>query len=60
MCSNIEFIAQQVQEHYDVDPVYFLEDEACIMFDQTPVFVKRFEDHFVLEIEGEEYEVPRI
>lgn len=59
MCS-LEFIAEQVQSNYDTDPRYFAEDEACIMFDTTPVFVTRFADHFVLEVEGEEFEIPRI
>lgn len=56
---DLDFVADQVQSNYDIDPQYFLEDEACIIFDSTPVFVTRFEDHFVLDVEGITYQVPR-
>lgn len=62
MCqgSSVEFIAEQVQEHLDTDPTYWNEDQGCIMFGDVPVFYERFDDVFVLDIEGIQLEVPRI
>ncbi len=62
MVIDIEFIADQFQKYADLDPVHAFEAEGCIRFgaDETPVFYKRFDDHFVIEIDGVEMEVPRI
>lgn len=57
---DLEFIVVQIQENLDLDPMYWNEDEGCIKFDETPVFYKRFDDHFMVEIDGVELEVPRI
>lgn len=56
---DIEFIAEQFQQYADLDPVHAFEVEGCIRFGDTPVFYQRHADHFVLEVAGAEYEVPR-
>lgn len=57
---DLEFIVTQIQENLDLDPTYWNENEGCIKFDETPVFYTRYEDHFMIEIDGVEMEVPRI
>lgn len=56
---TLEFIADQFAEYADTDPVHWNEVEGCIMFDTTPVFYTRFPDHFVLDVEGTVFELPR-
>lgn len=57
---DLEFIADQFQTYADLDPIHAFSEEGCILFDDTPVFYQRHSDHFLLEVEGQEYEVPRI
>lgn len=56
---DLEFVVEQFQQFADLDPVHAFETEGCICFGNTPVFYQRHPDHFVLEVEGESYEVPR-
>lgn len=59
---DLDFIAESFQQFADTDPVHWDSDEGCIKFgaDETPVFYKRYDDHFMIEIDGVEMEVPRI
>ncbi len=57
---DLEFVANQFQTFADTDPVHWNSDEGCIHFDGIPVFYKRFDDHFLLEIDGGELAIPRL
>ncbi|MBA4228748.1 MAG: hypothetical protein C0456_19265 [Hyphomonas sp.] len=57
---DLEFVADQFQQYADSDPVHWNSEEGCIKFGETPVFYKRFDDHFEIEIDGVTMEIPRI
>lgn len=57
---DLEFVAEQFQTYADLDPTHWNEAAGSIPMCGVLIYYQRFEDHFVLEIAGEEYEIPRI
>jgi hypothetical protein len=55
-----DFVADQFQQYADTDPVHWNSTEGCIHFAGVPVFYQRHDDHFILEADGCEVEIPRI